>query len=250
MKKILITGFMHSGTSILKSIIGHIPEVHEIYNEAKEAFLSEEHKIVSYYHPCFQNIVSEALQEDENYILIKEPNIITEITQDKYKNYIIILIIRNPLWVFSSMNRRVGFHCDGDLEHYSKAAELFLDFRLNKRHNIYTIKYEELFFDNYRKLKNILDSIGLNYTNDIFDNSKYRNRTADWIDEDAAITTCSSPLQHEAFRTYQINQPFIDNNTEDKIDIPFHQLDYFKNTSPIWRLYPDVLTYSKLRLQI
>ena len=33
MKKILITGYSHSGTTILKSIIGHIDNVHEIIDE-------------------------------------------------------------------------------------------------------------------------------------------------------------------------------------------------------------------------
>ena len=35
MKKILIFGFPHSGTTILKSIIGHIDNVEEIINESK-----------------------------------------------------------------------------------------------------------------------------------------------------------------------------------------------------------------------
>jgi hypothetical protein len=36
MSKILITGFSHCGTSILKSIIGHIDDVDEIINETKK----------------------------------------------------------------------------------------------------------------------------------------------------------------------------------------------------------------------
>ena len=34
-KKIIVFGFAHSGTTILKSIIGHIEQVEEIHNEQK-----------------------------------------------------------------------------------------------------------------------------------------------------------------------------------------------------------------------
>ena len=36
MNKIIIFGFPHCGTSILKSIIGHIDDVDEIYDETAE----------------------------------------------------------------------------------------------------------------------------------------------------------------------------------------------------------------------
>ena len=36
MRKILIFGFPHCGTSIVKSIIGHIKNVEEIYQEVSE----------------------------------------------------------------------------------------------------------------------------------------------------------------------------------------------------------------------
>ena len=36
MQKIIVIGFPHTGTTILKSIIGHIDEVEEIIHEEKE----------------------------------------------------------------------------------------------------------------------------------------------------------------------------------------------------------------------
>ena len=36
MKKIIVFGFPHCGTTILRSIIGHIDEVYEDYHEKKE----------------------------------------------------------------------------------------------------------------------------------------------------------------------------------------------------------------------
>ena len=51
-KKIIIIGFPHCGTSILKSIIGHIDDVEEIYNET--------------------NIIKE-IQTDKKFILCKFP---------------------------------------------------------------------------------------------------------------------------------------------------------------------------------
>ena len=36
MKEIVITGYSHCGTTILKSIIGHISSVHEVIDETLE----------------------------------------------------------------------------------------------------------------------------------------------------------------------------------------------------------------------
>jgi len=248
MKKILITGFMHSGTSILKSIIGHIPEVHEVYNEAKEVFLSSDRKSLSYHHPYHQGLVHESISENKKFILCKEPHLIEHIYNDKYKDYIIILIIRNPLWVFSSMNRRAGAECNADLPFYKKAVEIFSDLQVNNKPNIYTIKYEDLFHNNYKNLRLILDSIGLRYSNDIFDNTKYKNHIADWVNTEESLKNAPNPRQHEAFRTYQINQPFVNNNTPNKINIPLRQLNYFKSNPEIVKLYPEILKYQKISL--
>ena len=45
-QKILISGFSHCGTSILKSIIGHIEDVEEIINESDDIGKSSNKKYI------------------------------------------------------------------------------------------------------------------------------------------------------------------------------------------------------------
>ena len=82
MKKILITGYSHSGTTILISIIGHIDNVHEIIDETD---------IVT------QNHLTDAKNNNKDIVLIKRP-ILTkkDILHELYKDYIKIFIMRDP----------------------------------------------------------------------------------------------------------------------------------------------------------
>ena len=86
--KILICGYSHCGTTILRSIIGHIKDVEEI--------LEENDKINK--------------TTNKPYILCKTPQTKPEYFGKAYENYIKIFIVRNPLYVFSSINKRLGHY--------------------------------------------------------------------------------------------------------------------------------------------
>lgn len=85
--------------------------------------------------------------------------------------------MRNPLYVFSSLNKRFDYKLTGyhSFLHYTRTCELFMRKSKENNRNNYFIKYEDLFMNNYQNLKNILDDIGLQYTDDIFNNSNYKN---------------------------------------------------------------------------
>ena len=85
MKKILICGFPHCGTTILKSIIGHCEDVLEIVDETMK----------------INNKSS-----DKPFIICKWPFAKDVFFNKPYEDYIKIFIIRNPLYVFSSLNKR------------------------------------------------------------------------------------------------------------------------------------------------
>ena len=80
-KKILLFGFPHSGTSILKTIIGHIDSVEE--------YLLETDTI-------------DNISTNKPFMICKTPYCKDDYFSDKYKDYIKIFIIRNPLFIFSS----------------------------------------------------------------------------------------------------------------------------------------------------
>lgn len=211
-KKILICGFPHCGTTILKSVIGHIEEVEEIIHECKEI-----------------NITS-----NKKFILCKWPFIENTFFSEKYKDYIKIFIIRNPLFVFSSLNKRFNHNIPDDhsFDNYVNTIKMYIKCKNNNSENIYTIRYEDLFENDFQKLKEIINNIGIKYNNDIFDNSKYKN-----VSHDLKIRKTT---RHDLYRTWQINQPFINNNNISKLDLSELQKIYCIYNSYILQIYPEI----------
>jgi hypothetical protein len=216
-QKILINGFPHCGTSILKSIIGHIEDVEEIYNET--------------------NVINQI--SNKKFILCKYPFTLDTFFSEKYKDYIKIFIIRNPLFVFSSLNKRFDYKIPlcHNFHEYIKTLIKFIKYKNNPEKNIYTIRYEDLFENNYEELKKILDDIGFQYDDNIFDNSKYNNVIVNNV-----ILVDKKPANnnHKVYRTWQINQPFISNNDISKIDLNDAQKKEIINNSYVLQIYPDI----------
>ena len=217
-KKILICGYSHCGTTILKSIIGHIEEVEEIIDECDKIDQSTNKK----------------------YILCKYPQAQSRFFDIEYKDYIKIFIIRNPLFVFSSINKRYGHYKlskHHSIERYINIVKMFIKYKNNPEKNIYTIKYEDLFPNNYEELKKILNDIGFQYDNSIFDNSKYTNMAFSNVKN---VKDKPSNQEHILYRTWQINQPIISNNHKSKIDLSDSQKEKLINNSYVLELYPDI----------
>jgi len=216
-QKILICGFPHCGTSILKSIIGHIEDVEEIYNET-----------------CVIDKNS-----DKKFILCKYPFTSDDFFGKEYKDYIKIFIIRNPLFVFSSLNKRFNYEIPNDhnFDCYINTLEKFIKYKTNPEKNIYTIKYEDLFENNYAELKKILNDIGFQYDDSIFDNSKYTNVIINGV---KLLDEKPQNDHHDHYRTWQINQPFISNNGISKIDLNEVQIEKIVNNQYVLQIYPDI----------
>lgn len=224
MKKIIIFGYQNSGTTILKCILGHIPEVHEIIKETET--IDEDIEV----------------EPNKKFVLCKFPATKDKYFSDEYKDYIKIFIIRNPLWVYSSFNKRNPNNRRDTfpVENYVKIAEKFSYYKENNNvKDLYLIRYEDLFEDDFKNLKNILDQIGFNYTNDIFDNSNYKNQLFPKVD----VSKCSDnvhPSNVRLYKTWQINQPITNNNSEEKIHLYKKQYDEMTKNQAILNVYPDI----------
>ena len=233
-QKIIITGFPHCGTTILKSIIGHINSVKEIYEETDIINLEETDKMM-------------LEKSDKKFIVCKYPLYNSKFLSEEYNDYIKIIIIRNPLYVFSSLNKRFDkdYHNIDKyptIEKYIDYIKVFKKLKSNIKENVYTIKYEDMFKDNFLQLKNIFDNIGMKYNNCIFDNTQYinycdKNKTR--IKEEN-IKGEKGKL-HMDYRIMQINKPFLLNNDIFKINLHKDQETKIINNNDIIELYPDIL---------
>jgi len=218
MNKIIVFGFPHCGTSILKSIIGHINDVEEIYNEC--------------------NSINHTT--NKKYILCKSPYTKDIFFTDQYKDYIKIFIIRNPLWVFSSLNKRFSYTIPNNIniDNYINTIKKFIYYKKNNLQNLYLIRYEDMFNDNYKELKYIFSTIGFNYKDTIFNNTNYTNKIITDIDTIPIIKP--NNIDHSHYRTYQINQPFVNNNDISKIDLSEEQKNQIINNEFIKEIYTTI----------
>jgi len=236
--KILVTGYPHTGTSILKSKIGECNDVYEYPFE--------------YYEFLPKHIFDSG---DKKFLVMKTPVLPVEFRIDgpigvasnpknKYHNYYTILLIRNPWYVFTSIIKKgLDPLIELDNSHWQKleyfvtigeyiaSAQKFLEARNENYPRIFTLKYEEFFDNNQQKIKDIFDSIGLTYTENIFE-----TKTKDYIHwpDINYKDIFEEPKEYDKwgrYRTWQINQPFQNMNTKD-INIP-DELDKILKESPI-----------------
>jgi hypothetical protein len=112
----------------------------------------------------------------------------------------------------------------------------FIEARDGSFPNIYTIKYEELFDDDFSKIKSIMDSIGLKYENNIFETKtkEYKFKAG------VKYTESDRPTNYNRIemRTWQLNQPFQNMNGD--VDIPDELSDILENSPIIKQLgYTD-----------
>jgi hypothetical protein len=227
-KKVLICGFPHCGTTILKSIISHIENVYEIIDEV-------------YDFEIFNKINYDNLK-DINFIVGKCPWTF-ETFFNEYSDYIKICIIRNPLFVFSSLNNRFDYNLPDNhsINLYIEYCKTLLHLQTNNQNNTFIIKYEELFENNFEKINEILIKIGFKFTNKIYSNELFFNKTHNFSNNDELIKFKNvDNLNHHEYRFIQINQQFINNNDVNKINLLESQLLTIKNNEYIKLLYNDI----------
>lgn len=219
-QKIIIFGFPHSGTSILKSIMGHIPDIREIVQETL----------------WIPEVVTQ-----KKYVLCKYPYTEPIFFTGKYKDYIKIFIVRNPLYVYSSLNKRYvnkkDVAADCRLPVYNNTLIHYCNSLKSPIPNLYLIRYEDIFEDNFRSLRSIFDAIGLKYTDQIFNNEQYKNRIIPGV---KLAKERPANHQHESFRTWQINQPFVNNNDPASVTLKPEQVKFLLSQPAITSVYPNL----------
>ena len=137
-----------------------------------------------------------------------------------------------------------------DINTYINTIKKFIYYKTNPTKDVYTIRYEDLFDNNFKNLKDIFDSIGLKYNEKIFDNSNYSNQIYENIPSDIKNPTDKQHFVGTThgfggpkfceYRTWQINQPFINNNDKSKLDLTDEQKNILLTNDNILNIYPNI----------
>lgn len=221
MNKIIIFGFPHCGTSIFKSILGHCKEIKEIYHEVKEI----PDKIVSKKH---------------KYTLCKWPFVIP-FKHEKYKDYAKIMIIRNPVYVFSSLNRRFNYKIpeNHQIHKFLEAMNVF-DRIVSGENDTYKIVYEDLFDNDYASIKNIFTKLGIKHDDTIFQQSLFSNKIIlqgkNYLEYKKNKDNID-PKNHAEYRTFQINQEFTNFNKKTHVELTKNQIQQIKESEIIQKYF-------------
>ena len=218
-KKILVTGFPHSGTTILRAKIGECKNTYDCNYECVDPpnfYPAMQYDFYVWKHPFLD-------APFRNHTFAIKP-------ESKYADTIVIPIIRNPWHIFSSLHKRgtqsnefsIYDNRQGhSLPWYENTCEVIFDAFQKNYKDVYPIKYEEMFDNNFEKLRNIFDSIGLEYDTDIFE-----KKTKEFSHGDAMyVEDYNKNGKYDGgLRAWQINQPFKNMNADINLPDDFSQM--------------------------
>lgn len=194
---IFVTGSPHSGTTILRKIIGNHKEVSALEREISLNHITKDS--IKGINTKF--IVAKSPHCDDNFC-----DIIRSYTKTKA-----VCVVRHPLEVFASLKMRFAHENKTQIEQrmvtWIKHNINCISLRNESRNNVMVIKYENLFHDNHIEVKNLFEWLGLDYYPEIISQNQNIPSKVNWNGN--IPKTMPERTKQEAFRTYQINQPFL-----------------------------------------
>lgn len=179
-KSVFVFGFPHSGTTILRTVIGRCRGITEVREESIRP------------------------PDDDRRYVFKWPAASEDFCcSGRYDR---VFILRNPLCVFSSIFRRFPARelpPGHSIEDWERAAELFLRKRGS---SVMTILYEDLFPSSHSALRTLVGALGLDFHEHILHGCE-------------PTGPAPSPVrEHSPYRYWQVSQPFRCMNSA--VDLP------------------------------
>ena len=229
---IMIMGSSHSGTTVLKSIIGRARGCHEIVGELKSGTVKS-----------YVDVAMSSTPPGCEFVVVKRPpgglSSRLEHCQPIWENIVRILITRNPVRICNSWNeRRVPYrNCQTRFSQLENIVDAITSHR--KVPNVYYLRYEDLFDNDHHYLRQVMDDIGLDYDDSVFDTRDSGSLSHRGIS--SVSRKKPSPLEHEKLRTWQINQPFVNFDRDKRESYLTHrQRTWLTNNRILERLYPEI----------
>ena len=214
--KVLITGFPHSGTTILRAILENIDCVHA---HPWEATLAS------------NEICKTAVKSGASHVVVKCPNIqdsFFDESHEVYKDYKKIFIIRSPFYTYSSLNRSKSENAPGvRLDDWQKTAQYWLAVKGERgREDVICIRYEDLFPRGFEGIREVISALGISdYDNSVYEeNEKYSHKIED-ISGDLTCNSTTHINDHKRFRRWQVHQKFKCSNTANSLNLSFDQIN-------------------------
>jgi hypothetical protein len=211
--RIFITGHQHSGTSILKKIIGNSPDVYDMLNEVFPDWLLGE------------EIEGE---NEKDFVVLKYPDCTDEVVEfsNELSAIKFICIIRDPRDIFTSLKERHGNSYTFDAFKKTWIPIMRNCIEVSKLHNGYIVRYEDLFKNDYEEVEKIFNWLGVPYEDTVVTKNEERKVTSNCEEFPETIPTRKN---HDQFRSYQISSPFTQMSGRYLTHLSGDELKYFED---------------------
>ncbi len=223
---ILVTGFHHSGTSILRKIIGNHPEIFDVLNERQIRHLHR-----------WKN---EARQSGQNKLVLKAVSFGAQFLEFYRQFDKAVLIIRNPFDVMASLTLRLGK--TPKVEEFRRWERYAQAYQQTNHPNLIKVRYEDLFDHGYSTLQEVFKFLHLPWRKEVATENHQRrvpincNKIPDQPPE---------RTQQALFRSWQINQPFVSTEGANRHVLDMELLDLI-SLSP----WTEALNYTPAARQV
>jgi hypothetical protein len=162
------------------------------------------------------------------HIVIKFPFTYTTFFEPSYNNYIKIVIIRNPYYIYSSLNSRFKKEIPNNhnINRCLNTIHNFMFLKRNNTKNTFFLKYEEMFDDSFLAIRNILTTLKISYDNSIFKNKvvmDYDKIPNQWDD--------NNKLANQEYRKWQLQQKYEYKDFNRPVFLTQEQYDILENSS-------------------
>jgi hypothetical protein len=205
--RILIAGFPHSGTSILRKLVGNHPEVHDHFASETRRYTRDDRLLRRIFPRRYGG---------RRHVVFKWPFHDVEAATNAHR---VIYIVRSPFDAFGSLWQRFGGELPDD--HSPAAWQAYARFLLDRpssdRHCF--VRYEDLFRDDYRVMRSLMDWLGLGWHEDIV---RTESRYAPIRFAGDRPQAEPERRDHAAFRAWQTSQAFVDKSGQSQRHLPVH----------------------------
>jgi hypothetical protein len=219
MQKIIVSGFPHSGTTILRKLIGNHSKVFDV---GRECYAVDEKHIEEFNR---ENTKKKRRGKSvDTHIAVKGPwgdRVIQNL--DQYSDYKVVIIVKNPLDVYASLKLRFAdseFPEEYSFEKWREFAQMFQALPSASgtagsegegRAGVFKMTYDELFENDYQKLKDLVEWLGLEWEDQVVKGNAKRRIP---INSYYIPTTKPDRQANEKFRSWQTNQPLTNMSGE------------------------------------
>lgn len=205
--RILIAGFPHSGTSILRKLVGNHPDVHDHFASETRRYTRDDRLL---------RRVIPRRYGGKRHVVFKWPFHDVEGATNAHR---VIYIVRSPFDAFGSLWQRFGGELPAD--HSPAAWQSYARFLLQRpsseRHCF--VRYEDLFRDDYQAIRSLMTWLGLDWHEDIV---RTESRYAPIRFAGDRPHGEPERSDHAAFRAWQTSQAFVDKSGQSRRHLPAH----------------------------